>query len=36
MVKMKYTDQSKQRYPGDRKWRNEDAPKENYKKPKGK
>ena len=27
MVKVKFTQQPKQRFPGDRKWKNEDAPK---------
>lgn len=36
MAYVKFTEQSSQRYPGDRKWKNEDAPKTDNKKPKGK
>ena len=36
MGKKLLTDQSRQRYPGDRKWKNEDVPKGDNKKTKGK
>ena len=35
MAKIKFTQQPKQRFPGDRKWKNEDAPKADNKKAKG-
>ncbi len=35
MANVKFTKQPQQRYPGDRKWKNEDAPKPDDKKSKG-
>lgn len=35
MNKFKFTQEPRQRYPGDRKSKNEDAPKTDNKKPKG-
>lgn len=35
MANVKFTQQPKLRFPGDRKWKNDDAPKADGKKPKG-
>ena len=35
MANVKFTQQPKQRFPGDRKWKNEDAPKTDNKRSKG-